>query len=119
MTHQRRRGLPATVWCTKVIQDDDGNDVITVDDGHSHDVTAWVYPQRSAGAEVPGQQQINVTRIGIGLVDTDGVTIENITIHSRVEYNGGVWDLVVPPQYHHGTRTTRHWSLTIKERPGG
>lgn len=119
MSYQRRAGLPATLYCSKVQADNRGNDVEVPDMGHSHSVKAWTYPQRSAKAEVPGQQKINVTRIGVPLVDDAGVTIERLTLWSRVLYMGKVWDLVVPPQYHHGTRHTRHWSLTIKERPGG
>ena len=117
MTYQRRRGLPATVWCTKLVQDNRGNDVVVIDDGCSHEVIVWHYPQRSSRAEVPGQVEINATRIGMDMVDLDGEPIENLTIHSRVDFLEGTWELVVPPQYHHGTRHTRHWSLTIKQRP--
>ncbi len=63
-------------------------------------------------AELPGQQQINVTRM---IVDPD---LPNVNLWSRVLWRGVVWDVVSPPQYHHGaTRHVRHWSLDLRERP--
>lgn len=75
------------------------------------ETTAVAIPQRSARAEVPGQQQINVTRLIVkaGLPD--------VNLWSRFFWQGKWWDAVTPPSYHHGTRHTRHWSIDIRERP--
>jgi hypothetical protein len=103
--------VPARIWKTETTQDRRGNDVEIAVPTDPHEVRVWVIPQRSARAEVPGQQQINVIRIGVdaGLAD--------VSLWSRVEMLGTVWDVVTPPAYHHGTRRTRHWSLDLRERP--
>lgn len=111
MSVQRRRGLPVTLYRSKVIQDSRGNDVIVLDPENPHMTTAAAIPQRSSKAEVPGQQMIDVVRL-IVKDDLDGVTL-----WSRVEFQGAQWDLVTPPSYHHGTRRTRHWSIDIRRRP--
>jgi hypothetical protein len=109
---QRRRGQPAKVWPTTTIADSRGNPVVTVDmDADPIDVVAVFIPQRSARAEVPGQQQIDVTRM---LVRPN---LPNVNLWSRVLWNGRYWDVVTPPAYHHGTRHTRHWSIDLRERP--
>lgn len=110
MTVQRRRGIPAKVWVVEDQTDDRGNVHKVAVPANPHEVRVWTYPQRSAKAEVPGQQHINVTRIGIPVVD-------NIDLWSRVEFMGKMWDVVTPPMYHHGTRQTRHYSIDIRERP--
>ena len=111
MTYQRRRGIPATVWRSKKDTDSRGNVHKVVDEDSPHEITVWIYPQRSAKAEVPGQQIINVIRIGLA-ADLDGVDL-----YSRVNFMGKTWDVVTPPAYHHGTRHTRHWSIDLRERP--
>lgn len=113
MTYYRRRGIPATIWKNRLQTDARGNEQLVADADGPHSVTVWVYPQRSAKAEVPGQQKINVVRIGVdaGLADVD--------LWSRVVMQGKVWDVVTPPAYHHGNRHTRHWSIDVRERPGG
>lgn len=109
---QRRRGQPALIWKSKIVTDNRGNDIIVPDADGPHEVRAAFIPQRSSRAEVPGQQQINVTRM---IVDAD---LEGVTLWSRVQYKGKDWDIVSPPAYHHGTRRhTRHWSIDIRERP--
>lgn len=110
-TYQRKHGQPLTLYRTKVAADRRGNDVEILDEENPYNVKAWVIPQRSSKAEVPGQQQINVIRIGVN-ADLDGVTL-----WSRADYLGKKWDVVTPPSYHHGTRHTRHWSLDLRERP--
>ena len=111
MSLQRRRGQTATVYSTKVVEDKRGNKHITVDMTKPQTVRAAFIPDRSARAEVPGQQQINVFRM---IVRAD---IEGVNLWSRVKWNGSEWDIVAPPAYHHGSRQVRHWSLTIRERP--
>lgn len=111
MSHQRRRGVPVKIWKTVVTVDNRGNEVRVADADGPHEVRAIMIPQRSARAEVPGQQQINVTRM---LVDAN---LEGVELWSRVEWNGRLWDIVTPPAYHHGVRRTRHWSIDIRQRP--
>jgi hypothetical protein len=108
---QRRRGQLAQIWKTREVIDARGNTVVVADGDGPHEVRAVFIPQRSARAEVPGQQQINVTRM---LVAAD---LTDVNVWSRVEWAGRLWDVVAPPAYHHGTRRTRHWSIDIRERP--
>jgi len=108
---QRRRGVVAKVWRTHIHLDNRGNEVQVADADGPYEVRCALIPQRSARAEVPGQQQINITRM---IVDA---TLEGVTLWSRVEVLGLVWDVVSPPAYHHGDRKTRHWALDIRERP--
>lgn len=110
-TFQRRRGVPAKVWRVTKQEDNRGNEVEVASPENAHEVTVWLFPQRSARAEAPGQLGINVTRIGC---DAD---LEGVTLWSRVEMLGKQWDVVTPPAYHHGTRHTRHWSIDLRERP--
>lgn len=114
MTYQRRRGQSAQIWRTEVHTDRRGNTTKAATSDGPHEIRCWVIPQRSSRAEVPGQQQINIIRLG---VDADLVDVE---IWSRVFYAGKYWDIVTPPEYHHGTRRhTRHWSIDLRERPNG
>jgi len=112
-TYQRRHGLPARVWTVVQKTDDRGNKHDVATEAGAHDVKAWIFSQRSARAEVPGQQAINIIRIGIdaGLI--------GVGLWSRVEILDKSWDVVTPPAYHHGTRHTRHWSIDLRERPNG
>jgi hypothetical protein len=92
--------------------DNRGNEIVAVDmTATPIEVTAAFIPQRSSKAEVPGQQQINITQM-IVAADLPGVDV-----WSRVEWAGRLWDVAAPPAYHHGTRHTRHWSLDLRERP--
>ncbi|MEW1694487.1 phage head-tail adapter protein [Streptomyces sp. NPDC091278] len=111
MSVQRRRGQRAKVWKTAEVIDQRGNTVAVADPNGPISVRAAFVPQRSARAEVTGQQQINVVRM-IVAADLPGVTL-----WSRVEYAGREWDIVSPPAYHHGDRRTRHWSMDLRERP--
>lgn len=113
MTLQRRRGLEIEYWLSKTTTDRRGNTVKLADTEVGPFTTrGWVIPQRSSKAEVPGQQEINVIRIGIS-ADLTGVTL-----WSRVRYDGKDWDVAAPPEYRHGTRTTRHQSVDLRQRPG-
>lgn len=109
-TYQRRRGLKAKVWRVKRVENDRGEIFEVADEANAHEVNVWVYPQRSARAELPGQQGIDVMRIG---VEAD---LEGVTLWSKVELLGQVWDVVTPPSYHHGTKHTRHWSIDLRAR---
>lgn len=108
---QRKRGQPLTIWRTITETDNRGNAVKRADSANPWNTKAWTIPQRSAKAEVPGQQQINVIRIGVK-ADLAGVELWSI-----VHYQGEEWDCVTPPAYHHGSRHVRHWSIDIRKRP--
>ena len=66
---------------------------------------------RSARAELPGQQWINVYKMGTS------ANLAGVDMWSRVEWNGAWWDIVSPPEHHHGMRLTQHWTFTIRQRP--
>ena len=108
---QRRRGQIAQVWKQKQVTDNRGNEVMVATPEGPYEVTAAFIPQRSSKAEVPGQQQINVTRM---IVSAD---LEDVGLWSRVYWNGVYWDMAAPPEYHHGSRHTRHWSIDLRQRP--
>ena len=109
---QRRRGQPAKVWPTRTLTDSRGNAVVAVDlDAVPIEVRAAFIPQRSARAEVPGQQQIDVVTM---LVAAD---LPEVNLWARVLWRDRYWDVVSPPAYHHGTRHVRHWSMDLRERP--
>jgi hypothetical protein len=109
VTYLRRRGVPATVYKTKTVMDPRGNEVNVVDMDNPYQVHVWVYPQRSTRAEVVGQQHIEVTRIGVDI-------LEDVDLWGRVDMLGKVYDIAAPAAYHHGTRHTRHWSFDLRER---
>lgn len=111
VTVQRRRGQPLTIYPTKEITDARGNKTRVYDPDNPIHTTAAVIPQRSSKAEVPGQQQIHVTR----LIITH--ELPNVDLWSRVDYLGEVWDVVSPPAFHHGSRRVRHWTIDIRKRP--
>jgi hypothetical protein len=111
MSWQRRRGREAKIWKQKAVIDNRGNTLMVADADGPYVVTVAQVPERSARAEVPGQAEINVIRI---IVDPE---IPDVGLWSRVELDGRVWDVVSPPGFHHGTRTTRHWSINLRERP--
>jgi hypothetical protein len=110
---QRRRGLPAKIWKVEDQEDSRGNIHKVAVPNDPYIITIWVYPQRSARAEVPGQQRINVVRIGVP------GHIQGLDLWTRLEFQDRQWDVVTPPSYHHGTRHTRHWSIDVRERPSG
>lgn len=99
------------VWKEMVTRDNRDNEVLVADPTSPHEVRGWAIPQRSSAAAVPGQQKINIVRIGVAAHLTD------VGLWSRVEWDGKTWDVAAPPGYRHGTRQTRHWSIDIRERP--
>lgn len=108
---RRRGGQPVTIYPQKSTTDNRGNHVIVVDMDNPIQTKCWVFPQRSGKAEVPGQMDIDVTRIGVA------ADLGEVGLQSRVEWRGEMWDVVTPPAYHHGIRQTRHWSIDIRKRP--
>lgn len=110
---QRRHGQPALLWRSKSVVDNRGNTVQIVDlDTPPHDLKVWVIPGRSMKAEMTGQQDIDVIRIGTT------ANLAGVDSWSRLQWNGKWYDVVMPPAYHHGTRDVRHWSMDLKKRPG-
>lgn len=113
MSIQRRRAnrIPVIFERTEKTTDKRGNPVLSSSPTDTYEtVCAWM-PERSARAEVPGQQQIDVARL---IVEAD---IPSVDLWSTVRVRGGRWDIVSPPEYHHGTRHMRHWSVFIRRRP--
>lgn len=108
---QRRRGQWALVYRTKVITDSRGNKVEIVDMANPHRVRAAFIPQRSQRAELPGQQDIDIVRM---LVD---YRLTDVDSWSRVQWDGSMWDVVMPPAMHYGTRHSRHYSMDLRRRP--
>lgn len=111
MSVQRRRGQRAFIYKSMSVVDNRGNTLSVAADDGPYEVRAVFIPQRSARAEVPGQAQINVTRM---LIDAD---TEDVDLWARVQWNGRMWDVVTPPALHHGSRRVRHWSIDIRQRP--
>jgi len=68
-------------------------------------------PDRSARAEVIGQQQVNIVRM---LTSSD---LSGVSLWSLVKWRNLWWDIVAPPGWHIGDRHTRHWSILIRQRP--
>lgn len=110
-SYQRRRGQFVNVYPVTTQKDARGNEHVVADMDNPIQVRAVFVPTRSAVAEVPGQQQIDVTRM---IVRHD---VPNVDMWSKVEWQGYLWDVVAPPSYHHGTRQTRHYTLDIRRRP--
>ncbi len=114
MTAQRKRGRPIRFWQMRETVDRRGNKVLRADPDSVIEATAWGIPQRSSVAEMPGQQQINVIRVGTK------AHLEGVGSWSIAEWDGAVWDVAAPPAYHHGAgRHVRHWSIDLREKPGG
>lgn len=111
MSVQRRRGQKALVYASKTVEDRRGNHLRIVDMDNPIEVRAAFIPQRSGRAEVPGQSQINVTRM---IVDAH---LEGVDLWSRVLWMGLEWDVAAPPSYRHGSRHVRHWSIDLRQRP--
>ncbi len=112
MTYQRQRGTLAKIYKVKKVANNRGTEVKLADPTDFHEVKVWQISQRSARAEVDGQQHINVIRIGTK------ANLEEVELWSQVELNGKHWDVVTPPAFHNGSsRATRHWSMDLRERP--
>ena len=110
MSIQRKYGRPARIWRETVSKDSRGNPVKHHVETDPHEVRVWAIPQRSAKAEVPGQKQIDIMRIGVDY------GVEDVGLWSRVELDGRMWDVVSPPALHWGTPRTRHWSIDLRAR---
>lgn len=105
---RKRRGQVIRYWRSTTTTNLRGDKVERPLDG-PHEARAWVIPQRSSRAEVPGQGEINVIRMGVDY-DLD------VDLWSRIEWDGRLWDVVSPPALRYGTRHTRHRTIDIRRR---
>lgn len=111
---QRRRGPVATIFRQVEVTDARGNAQFQVTPTDPHVVRVAVYPQRSARMEVQGgQMDVDVQRL---IITAD---LADVGLWSRVEFQGEIWDVAVPPERHFGERMTHHWTLDIRRRPRG
>lgn len=113
MSLQRRRGQKVVIYPQIRITDKRENQQFVADRTRPVVGRAWAIPQRSSRAEVPGQVEVNVYRIGVD------AALDEATLWAEVQWRGSEWDVAAPPAYHHGSRHTRHWSIDIRERPHG
>lgn len=90
--------------------DSRGTTVEAPDLENGREERVWITPERSSRAEVPGQQSIDIVRIG---VDPD---VPDVTLWSRVRIDGVDYDLAAPPTPPYGSRHVRHYSLTLRRR---
>lgn len=121
MTVQRRRNARTLIlYPSKLTTDSRGNEIYLPDFDNPITVLAWGYPQRSTRGEVPGQLEIDVTRVGVGAgEDPFSEDLANVSLWSRAVWDGREWDVVSPPSLHWGTRRVRHWEMDLRGRPSG
>lgn len=109
MTIQRKqRGIKIQYWKVRKETNLRGDEVLLADDG-PYETKAWIIPQRSQKAETPGQQQINVKRIGLD-------PSLDLSTWSKIRWNGDEYDFVNPPGLRLGTRHVRHWVVDVRLR---
>ena len=111
MSYQRRRGQFCTVYPMKLVTDARGNVQWTTDKANPIQTRAFFVPTRASLAEVAGQLSISEYSM---IVTTK---LEGVRERSIVEWNDRTWEIVTPPEYHHGTPGTRHWSFGLRRRP--
>lgn len=102
------------VYPTKTVTDFRGQSADVPDMDNPVEVRGWVIPDRSSRAEVPGQQEINVIRIGVPFPLPEG--IPPVDLWSRVEWDGQQWDVAAPPDRRFGTRQVRHQTIALRRR---
>jgi len=112
---QRRRGIPIVFYPRVLTETARGDNQFAVDMDSPVTTRGWVSADRSTKAEVPGQQEVDVVKIGVPV----GLEDQGLGIGARVYMLGEYWDVVQPPAYRHGTRHVRHLSVTLRRRPSG
>jgi len=115
MTAQRkgRNAQSAIVYKTTSVVDDRGNEQVQVDMDNGVEVMAAFTAASTRDIAVAGQATHEQYTM---IVRPD---IPDVGMWSVVEWRGEFWDVVAPPEYHHGTRHVRHWSVKIRRRMGG
>ena len=115
MTVQRRRGEEAVIVTAVLEEDNRGNSferpTLT---SPRFKTRVWEYADRSSKAEVPGQMEIDLVKIGLSATNP---LASKISTTSRVYWKGHWWDVAAPAAYHPGPRQTRHISLSLRRRP--
>ena len=118
MTVQRRRlGQTVEVYGRKKVTTLRGSVQWIVDyQSPAYVGPVWIVPDRSQRAEVKGQQEIKVYTMGMD--DVPKLHTDETGLWTFVKWGGKMWDIIAPPLYHHGaSRHTRHWTISIRERP--
>jgi len=95
MTTQRKNRQDCVLYLTILTTDKRGNEVKAADMAHPT-------PARASFVSDTG------TTVTMLIDPTPG-----LDTWSRVEWNGGMYN-VTPPAYHHGERHTRHWAVDLK-----
>ena len=113
MVTQRKKGhgISAVAYPGVVRETRLGSHQMAADRSSPIAFTGWVIPQRSSRAEVAGQRDIDVIRIGVS-----PKLGHRIGLWSEIDLLGRTWDVVTPAAYHHGTPRTRHYSLDLRSR---
>ena len=96
MTVQRRRGQDCVLYLTILTTDKRGNEVKSADMAHPT-------PARAAFVSNTGDA------VTMNINATPG-----LDTYSRVEWNGGMYNVGVPAVYSSLSRHTRHWSVELK-----
>jgi len=112
MSVQRRgrNAQDAIVYKTTTITDDRGNEQVVVSD-EGINIKAAFIPRSTREISTAGQA---VHEAYTMIVRAD---IPDVGTWSTVEWRGEFWDVISPPEYHHGTRHVRHWTVEIRKRP--
>ena len=110
MSMQRDRGESARIYQVAKTTDSRQN-VIEAATAQFIEVRGAFAPDRSARAEIPGQQQVSVFTM---ITSSD---LSGVSLWSLIKWRNSWWDIVSPPAWHIGNRHTRHWSITIRWRP--
>lgn len=114
VTWQRRHGHEIVIYPTISTVDNRGTASKAADLASPVTTKAWIIPDRSTAAEVPGQQEIDVIKVGIEpTTELDNAEIDR---YSRVDWDGDDWDVVAPPSKRYGTRHVAHRTLTLRRR---
>lgn len=110
---QTRRGSEALIFRVETVEDAMGNKTVRPHARNPHKVRISQMPDRSAKAELPGQQEINVLQVRCP------PGLDEVNLWSRVYWRGKWYDLVAPPGERDGSRNIRHWTLILRKRPDG
>lgn len=115
MSLQRTRGQVIQYWKSVVKTNLRGDEVTVPLDG-PYTAKAWVTSGRSAKAEVPGQLEIGVIRMGVDTTLDPADPDPRIDLWSRVRFRGDDYDLVAPPAERYGSRHTHHYTIDLRKR---
>lgn len=101
------------MWSKETVLDRRGNRTIRTNlTGKPKQHRVAIVPERSSRAEVPGQIAVDMYRV----ISDPG--IDDVGLWTVIRWNGEMWDVATPPEYHHGVaRHTRHWTFLIRKRP--